>query len=106
MKRLSLAAALCFILLAIPLSHGQEEPQVTTQQKQLARAVLKQLDKPLVRSFLSQIVLPGEENIRRERLVGEGVKHIFEFHQDGPYLINVLTVDLTQPTIHLEAEKG
>lgn len=107
MKRLSLTAALCLVLLAVPVWQVQgDTPQLTPQQKQLAHAVLKQIDKPLVRSFLSRIALPGDENIRRERLVGEGVEHIFEFHKDGPYLINVLIVDLTQPTIHLETEKG
>ncbi len=41
-----------------------------------------------------------------ERMVGKGVKHIYEFIKEKPYQINILEITLNQPEIKIEAEKG
>lgn len=47
-----------------------------------------------------------DKNVYYERMVGKGVKHIYEFIKDKPYQINVLEIELNQPPIVIEAEKG
>lgn len=46
------------------------------------------------------------KSIVKEREIHPGVIHITEFKSDGPYLINVLKVNLRQQGLALEAEKG
>lgn len=59
--------------------------------------------------WFEYIVKPAIEEKRvlfRERVVGPGVVHFTEFKPDGPYLVNMVRVDLSQNPIRIEAEKG
>jgi len=42
----------------------------------------------------------------RERNIHPGVLHLTDFNPEGPFLVNVVRIDLTQPLIRLEAEKA
>ena len=48
----------------------------------------------------------GKKNVLYEYPVENGVIHKIEWRQSGPLFLNTLIVDLRQPAIHFEAEKG
>jgi len=48
----------------------------------------------------------GKKNVLYEYPIENGVIHRIEWRQSGPLFLNALTIDLRQPALHLEAEKG
>jgi hypothetical protein len=47
-----------------------------------------------------------KEPLKRTRKIHPGVEHFSEFQPDAPRLINVLTIDLDNPRVRIEPEKG
>lgn len=67
---------------------------------------IKNIDKLKQAYSNPKLLFAKDKDVYYERMIGKGVKHIYEFIKEKPYQINVLEISLDNPTIVLEAEKG